>query len=158
MGALCLFKTHDPFSYLPLLSIIINYYTFIIPVLSYTYWRYLRKVSGTYQTRYYMATLGYNMKPSVQGSSGDDACDYYHRYEEDLARISEYGFNTYRFPVASAGMIWFWINRKGDLKGTWPEYIYLQQTMVFFLLKEVSCSFWSQWFNDNKTNYGDTMG
>ena len=105
-----------------------------------------------------MATLGYNMKPSVQGSSGDDACDYYHRYEEDLARISEYGFNTYRFPVASAGMIWFWTNRKGDLKGTWPEYIYLQQTMDLFLLKEVSCSFWSQWFNDNKTNYGDTMG
>lgn len=37
---------------------------------------------------------------AFKGSSGDDACDYYHRYEEDLARISEYGFNTYRFSIS----------------------------------------------------------
>eukprot|EP00438_Fugacium_kawagutii_P003025 Skav203156 [mRNA] locus=scaffold626:507593:509037:+ [translate_table: standard] len=35
-----------------------------------------------------------------QGSTGDDACDYYHRYKEDLARISDYGFNTYRWSGA----------------------------------------------------------
>lgn len=31
-----------------------------------------------------------------QGSNGDKACDYYHRWKDDIARISEYGFNTYR--------------------------------------------------------------
>lgn len=37
---------------------------------------------------------------AFQGSNGDKACDYYHRWKDDIARISEYGFNTYRFSIS----------------------------------------------------------
>jgi len=34
------------------------------------------------------------------GENGDVACDQYHRYEEDIALMSELGFNSYRFSIA----------------------------------------------------------
>jgi beta-glucosidase len=34
------------------------------------------------------------------GENGDVACDQYHRYEEDVAIMSELGFNSYRFSIA----------------------------------------------------------
>ena len=34
------------------------------------------------------------------GSDGRVACDHYHRYADDIARMAEMGFNAYRFSVA----------------------------------------------------------
>lgn len=34
------------------------------------------------------------------GENGDVACDQYHRYEEDVALMSELGLNSYRFSIA----------------------------------------------------------
>ncbi|TCB96630.1 beta-glucosidase [Micromonospora zingiberis] len=36
----------------------------------------------------------------VDGSSGDVACDHYHRYAEDIALMAELGVTAYRFSVA----------------------------------------------------------
>lgn len=36
----------------------------------------------------------------VDGSSGEVACDHYHRYEEDVALMRDLGINGYRFSVA----------------------------------------------------------
>lgn len=36
----------------------------------------------------------------VNPVSGDDACDFYHRYEEDIRMMAEGGQNTYRFSIA----------------------------------------------------------
>ena len=48
-----------------------------------------------------------------QGSNGDKACDYYHRWKDDIARISEYGFNTYRC------LGWNFFFEQVILKGPW---------------------------------------
>ena len=36
----------------------------------------------------------------VDGSSGDTACDHYHRYKEDITIIKELGIKAYRFSIA----------------------------------------------------------
>ena len=36
----------------------------------------------------------------VDGSSGDVACDHYHRYREDIAMMKELGIKAYRFSIA----------------------------------------------------------
>ena len=36
----------------------------------------------------------------VDGSSGDTACDHYHRYKEDIAIMKELGIKAYRFSIA----------------------------------------------------------
>ena len=36
----------------------------------------------------------------VDGSSGDVACDHYHRYREDVALMAELGLDGYRFSIA----------------------------------------------------------
>ena len=34
------------------------------------------------------------------GATGDDACDHYHRYKEDVALMSELGLQSYRFSIS----------------------------------------------------------
>src|SRR6266705_1589735 len=36
----------------------------------------------------------------ADGSTGDVACDHYHRWREDVARLADLGLNAYRFAVA----------------------------------------------------------
>ena len=36
----------------------------------------------------------------IDGSSGDTACDHYHRYKEDIAIMKEIGLKAYRFSIA----------------------------------------------------------
>ena len=36
----------------------------------------------------------------IDGSSGDVACDHYHRYKEDIAIMKELGIKAYRFSIA----------------------------------------------------------
>ena len=40
-----------------------------------------------------------NIKPTVYAERSGDACDSYHRYEEDIALLASLGFNTYRFSI-----------------------------------------------------------
>lgn len=40
-----------------------------------------------------------NVKPTVYAERAGDACDSYHRYEEDIALLAGLGFNTYRFSI-----------------------------------------------------------
>lgn len=40
-----------------------------------------------------------NVKPTVFAERSGDACDSYHRYEEDIALLARLGFNTYRFSI-----------------------------------------------------------
>ena len=37
--------------------------------------------------------------PSIFAEPSGDACDHYHRYDEDIALMAELGFNAYRFGV-----------------------------------------------------------
>ncbi|MBM9504373.1 GH1 family beta-glucosidase [Actinacidiphila acididurans] len=37
---------------------------------------------------------------TAEGSTGDIACDHYHRYQEDVALLGELGADTYRFSIA----------------------------------------------------------
>ena len=34
------------------------------------------------------------------GDTGDEACDHYHRYEQDVALLADLGFDAYRFSIA----------------------------------------------------------
>jgi len=36
----------------------------------------------------------------ADGSTGDVACDHYHRYRQDVALMRELGLNAYRFSIA----------------------------------------------------------
>ena len=36
----------------------------------------------------------------ANGDTGDTACDHYHRFEEDIALMSELGVSSYRFSIA----------------------------------------------------------
>ncbi|GHV85394.1 hypothetical protein AGMMS50230_10020 [Spirochaetia bacterium] len=36
----------------------------------------------------------------LDGSSGDTACDHYHRYKEDIAIMKDLGLKAYRFSIA----------------------------------------------------------
>jgi beta-glucosidase len=40
-----------------------------------------------------------NIKPTVYVERSGDACDSYHRYEEDIALLAGLGFNSYRFSI-----------------------------------------------------------
>jgi beta-glucosidase len=40
-----------------------------------------------------------NIKPTTFKERSGDACDSYHRYEEDIALLAKLGFNTYRFSI-----------------------------------------------------------
>ena len=40
-----------------------------------------------------------NIKPTVYVERAGDACDSLHRYEEDIALLAGFGFNTYRFSI-----------------------------------------------------------
>jgi beta-glucosidase len=40
-----------------------------------------------------------NVKPTAFAERSGDACDSYHRYEEDIALLAGFGFNTYRFSL-----------------------------------------------------------
>jgi len=40
-----------------------------------------------------------NIKPTVYVERSGDACDSYHRYEEDVALLASLGFNSYRFSI-----------------------------------------------------------
>lgn len=40
-----------------------------------------------------------NIKPTTFVDRSGDACDSYHRYEEDIALLARLGFNTYRFSL-----------------------------------------------------------
>lgn len=50
----------------------------------------------------------------IHGHTGDDACDQYHRYEEDVDLMKELGAHSYRFSVA-------WPRIQPDGKGAWNE-------------------------------------
>ena len=40
-----------------------------------------------------------NVKPTIYVERSGDACDSYNRYEEDIALLAGFGFNTYRFSL-----------------------------------------------------------
>ena len=40
-----------------------------------------------------------NIKPTTFAERSGDACDSYHRYEQDIALLAGLGFNTYRFSI-----------------------------------------------------------
>jgi beta-glucosidase/6-phospho-beta-glucosidase/beta-galactosidase len=40
-----------------------------------------------------------NIKPTTFTERSGDACDSYHRYEEDIRLLAGLGFNTYRFSI-----------------------------------------------------------
>ena len=40
-----------------------------------------------------------NVKPTIYAEPSGDACDHYHRFEEDIALLAGFGFNTYRFSL-----------------------------------------------------------
>jgi beta-glucosidase len=40
-----------------------------------------------------------NITPTVYADRSGDACDSYHRYEEDIALLAKLGFNSYRFSL-----------------------------------------------------------
>src|SRR6266851_1364954 len=40
-----------------------------------------------------------NIKPTTYVDRSGDACDSYHRYEEDIALLARLGFNSYRFSL-----------------------------------------------------------
>jgi beta-glucosidase len=40
-----------------------------------------------------------NIKPTVYVERSGDACDSYHRYEEDITLLASLGFNSYRFSI-----------------------------------------------------------
>src|SRR5215813_5279411 len=37
---------------------------------------------------------------TLNGDTGDIACDHYHRYAEDVALMQQLGFKAYRFSIA----------------------------------------------------------
>lgn len=43
--------------------------------------------------------LAEQVKPTIFHEPSGDACDSYHRYEEDIALVAELGFNSYRFGI-----------------------------------------------------------
>ncbi|CAK9111947.1 Beta-glucosidase 42 (AtBGLU42) [Durusdinium trenchii] len=53
---------------------------------------------------------------AFKGSNGDQACDYYHRWQEDLDRVAQYGFNTYRFSIS-----WTRVFPMDDQKNMYPN-------------------------------------
>ena len=40
-----------------------------------------------------------NIRPTTFAERSGDACDSYHRYEDDIALLAKLGFNTYRFSI-----------------------------------------------------------
>jgi beta-glucosidase len=40
-----------------------------------------------------------HMKPTMFAEPSGDACDHYHRYEEDIKLLARFGLNTYRFSI-----------------------------------------------------------
>jgi beta-glucosidase len=40
-----------------------------------------------------------NVKPSIYKERSGDACDSYHRYEEDISLLKSFGFDSYRFSI-----------------------------------------------------------
>lgn len=40
-----------------------------------------------------------NVKPTIYKERSGDACDSYHRYEEDITLLKSFGFNSYRFSI-----------------------------------------------------------
>jgi beta-glucosidase len=40
-----------------------------------------------------------NMKPTTFATRSGDACDSYHRYEEDIRLLRSFGLDTYRFSL-----------------------------------------------------------
>ncbi|PWU61576.1 beta-glucosidase [Micromonospora globispora] len=45
-------------------------------------------------------TFAHSPRRIVDGSTGDEACDHYHRYAEDVALLAELGVSAYRFSIA----------------------------------------------------------
>ena len=45
-------------------------------------------------------TFSHQAGKTVNGDTGDVACDHYHRYKEDVALMGELGVNSYRFSIA----------------------------------------------------------
>ncbi|MDO9191579.1 MAG: family 1 glycosylhydrolase, partial [Undibacterium sp.] len=50
----------------------------------------------------------------IDGSTGDDACDHYHRYAEDVENLAVLNVNAYRFSVS-------WSRVQPDGYGAWNE-------------------------------------
>ena len=40
----------------------------------------------------------------ADGTNGDVACDFYHRYEEDIRLAKEFGIQVYRLSISFTGM------------------------------------------------------
>lgn len=65
---------------------------------------------------------------TVNGDTGDVACDHYHRWEDDLALMSSLGLQAYRFSIA-------WPRVQPDGQGAWnPEGIGFYDRLVDGLL------------------------
>ena len=43
--------------------------------------------------------LAKNVKPTIYAEPSGDACEHYHRFEEDIALLASIGFNSYRFSL-----------------------------------------------------------
>ncbi|AZZ95214.1 beta-glucosidase [Hahella sp. KA22] len=59
-------------------------------------------------------TFSHTPGKTVNGETGDVACDHYHRYQEDVDLIAGLGVDAYRFSIA-------WPRVQPDGKGAWNE-------------------------------------
>ena len=59
-------------------------------------------------------TFSHTPGKTINGDTGDVACDHYHRYEQDVDIIANLGVDAYRFSIA-------WPRVQPDGKGAWNE-------------------------------------
>ena len=59
-------------------------------------------------------TFSHTPGKTINGDTGDVACDHYHRYEQDVDVIASLGVDAYRFSIA-------WPRVQPDGKGAWNE-------------------------------------
>jgi beta-glucosidase len=59
-------------------------------------------------------TFSHTPGKTLNGDTGDIACDHYHRYTEDLGLVAKMGLNAYRFSIA-----WPRVQPLGE--GAWNE-------------------------------------
>ncbi|ARN20981.1 GH1 family beta-glucosidase [Piscinibacter gummiphilus] len=59
-------------------------------------------------------TFSHTPGKTINGDTGDVACDHYHRYEQDVDVIAGLGVDAYRFSIA-------WPRVQPDGKGAWNE-------------------------------------
>ncbi|MCO5614542.1 hypothetical protein L7F22_068825 [Adiantum nelumboides] len=89
----------------------------------------------------------------LDGSSGDVACDHYHRYEDDVELLSNLGFDAYRFSIS-----WSRILPDGFGEVANNEGVAFYSSLIDSLLKKGITPFATLYHWDLPQGLHDTMG